>query len=217
MKNSLASLLGGHGCKKCANENLSKNKACSFEELKARIEHTEYRVENGDAYKTIRNKITFLHSVCGNTFTTTAVRVSENRVKCQKCYGKSLKIKEDYLDKMKEIYQNQYEVIELWKGKNPFIQVKGPCNHTYKVNRYAFLKKNTKCPECNRSKGEQAIYNFLYSKNILFEEQINFKKLKSKINLIFDFYIPKYNICIEFDGIQHFRPIAFFGGNDAFV
>ena len=30
--------------------------------------------------------------------------------------------------------------------------------------------------------------------------------------LMFDFYLPNYNICIEYDGIQHFKPIDYFGG-----
>lgn len=28
--------------------------------------------------------------------------------------------------------------------------------------------------------------------------------------------MPDQNICIEFDGIQHFRPVAFFGGQKSF-
>ena len=28
-----------------------------------------------------------------------------------------------------------------------------------------------------------------------------------------DFYLPKYNIAIECQGEQHFRPIDYFGGN----
>ena len=31
-----------------------------------------------------------------------------------------------------------------------------------------------------------------------------------------DFYLPKYNIAIECQGRQHFIPIDFFGGEDAF-
>jgi hypothetical protein len=31
-----------------------------------------------------------------------------------------------------------------------------------------------------------------------------------------DFFIPVLNKAIEFDGIQHFEPVAFFGGVDKF-
>jgi very-short-patch-repair endonuclease len=29
---------------------------------------------------------------------------------------------------------------------------------------------------------------------------------------LFDFFIEKYNLCIEFDGEQHFKAIKYFGG-----
>lgn len=31
-----------------------------------------------------------------------------------------------------------------------------------------------------------------------------------------DFYLPKYNIAIECQGIQHFKPINLFGGENGF-
>ena len=31
------------------------------------------------------------------------------------------------------------------------------------------------------------------------------------------FYLPKYNIAIEFQGEQHYKPIGYFGGNDCFI
>ena len=31
-----------------------------------------------------------------------------------------------------------------------------------------------------------------------------------------DFYLPKYNIAIECQGEQHFRPIDYFGGKDEY-
>ena len=31
-----------------------------------------------------------------------------------------------------------------------------------------------------------------------------------------DFYLPEYNIAIECQGIQHFKPIEYFGGEKSF-
>lgn len=28
----------------------------------------------------------------------------------------------------------------------------------------------------------------------------------------FDFYLPDYNVCIEYDGKQHFKPVEYWGG-----
>lgn len=38
-----------------------------------------------------------------------------------------------------------------------------------------------------------------------------------KNKLRFDFYLPDYNICIEYDGKQHFESIDWFGGKNSFL
>jgi len=61
---------------------------------------------------------------------------------------------------------------------------------------------------CIKSKGEEAIIAILSSNNINFEYQKSFKDCFSKYNntkYYFDFYLPDYNILIEYDGKQHFK------------
>ena len=58
---------------------------------------------------------------------------------------------------------------------------------------------------------ENAIRNFLTKNNIEFEEQKKFEGCKYKRQLRFDFYIPKYNLCIESDGIPHFEKVNWNG------
>lgn len=72
------------------------------------------------------------------------------------------------------------------------------------------------CPKCSESKGEMKISAFLNLHNIEFITQKKFSNCKSKRELPFDFFIPSLNICIEYDGIQHFKPVGFFGGEEAF-
>jgi very-short-patch-repair endonuclease len=57
------------------------------------------------------------------------------------------------------------------------------------------------------SSGELAIANFCKENGIEFFKEWFFKELKvrGKLKLLFfDFYLPEYNLCIEFDGIQHY-------------
>lgn len=69
------------------------------------------------------------------------------------------------------------------------------------------------CPDCgNNSKGELRIKEFLESKDISFIREMKFDDCISIHKLRFDFYIPTLNTVIEFDGIQHFKPINVFGG-----
>ena len=76
------------------------------------------------------------------------------------------------------------------------------------------INNDSKCNNCseNISNGEYIIRDFLEEHNLKFEREKKFDGLIYKYNLRFDFYIKKYNTVIEFDGIQHFEPIEFFGG-----
>ena len=68
------------------------------------------------------------------------------------------------------------------------------------------------CPICRESKGESQIAKWLDDNNIKYIRQHRFPDCKFKLPLPFDFYLPKHNICIEYQGIQHFKPRSKFGG-----
>ena len=72
------------------------------------------------------------------------------------------------------------------------------------------------CSLCNESKGEKNINRFLTENNIVFERQKKFEDCKNIFCLPFDFYIPSLRICIEFDGIQHYKALSYFGGQESF-
>lgn len=65
------------------------------------------------------------------------------------------------------------------------------------------------------SKGEEKIEQILISNNIKFEREKSFPTC-GKGMFRFDFYLPNINTCIEYDGEQHFHPVEYFGGEDAF-
>ena len=65
------------------------------------------------------------------------------------------------------------------------------------------------CPKCRNYIGEIKVRNFLTELDVKFEEQKKFKDCKDSNSLPFDFYVPIYNLCIEYDGIQHFIPTSF--------
>ena len=70
------------------------------------------------------------------------------------------------------------------------------------------------CPRCQESNGERQIRQWLENKSITYVYQKTFMYCKDKKELPFDFYLPDYNICIEYDGEQHFQPIDFAGNGD---
>lgn len=68
------------------------------------------------------------------------------------------------------------------------------------------------CPKCSSSSGETLISSYLTEMGILFEAEKRFDDCKNKKPLPFDFYIESMNVCIEYDGEQHFRVVEYFGG-----
>ena len=63
------------------------------------------------------------------------------------------------------------------------------------------------CDNCKdtESIGERRIRNFLELNNILFEQEKWFSDCRDIKPLPFDFYLPNYNMVIEFDGKQHYE------------
>ncbi len=93
---------------------------------------------------------------------------------------------------------------------------KSTCEHPHEWEAMIFNRvKGTSCPICASSKGEKAVGKILKNKKIKYVPQ---KKINiDKKRLYFDFYLPDLNAAIEFDGIQHFEPVDFFGGEESFL
>ena len=82
---------------------------------------------------------------------------------------------------------------------------------------YNNFQGGCRCPICNSSNGEQRISYILNNLGITYKIQYRFSDCKGdNKTLPFDFYIEDKNILIEYDGIQHFEPIDFFGGKEGF-
>jgi hypothetical protein len=72
------------------------------------------------------------------------------------------------------------------------------------------------CPLCHESRGERKVALYLGSHGILYQRQKKFAGCRYRRKLSFDFFLPAYNMCIEFDGRQHFFPSKYFGGAEEF-
>lgn len=65
---------------------------------------------------------------------------------------------------------------------------------------------------CLKSKGEVKIADILRKSNVKFVQEKTFSNLKSAKNnfLRFDFFLPDYNCCIEYQGEQHYNKETFY-------
>jgi very-short-patch-repair endonuclease len=137
---------------------------------------------------------------------------------CPKCgiekMKKSLKKPNDlFINECIEIHNNLYDYSKVSYNKlsDSIIII---CKYHGEFKQRAFShKQGYGCIKCNKSKGELKIENFLKERNIYYEYNKKFDTCKNKNILSFDFYIPNYNLCLEYDGIQHHESIDFFGGD----
>ena len=84
------------------------------------------------------------------------------------------------------------------------------CNQTsYNSSAYRVLRGESGCHYCNSSIGENLITLFLQKRHIVFEREKTFEGCFYRRQLFFDFYLPDYNLCIEMQGEQHFKPVDF--------
>ena len=71
---------------------------------------------------------------------------------------------------------------------------------------------------CMISSGEYYLITYLMSNNIKYEYQKRFDDCRGIGDkpLSYDFYLPYYNLLIEYQGMQHYKPVILFGGEEQF-
>lgn len=95
------------------------------------------------------------------------------------------------------------------------------CECGKEVLELANVLRNGDAQSCGcvlRSRGEEVVRDFLDSYYIQYVLHQTFDGCLSDEGnkLSYDFYLPKLNALIECNGIQHYEPVAFFGGEDSF-
>ena len=141
--------------------------------------------------------------------------------RCREC-GNENKIiwtKEKIID---FVENNNYKFIEFINYKGYLSRIKVSCGKhgAYEVD-FGNFKNGFRCPYCNmesiESKGEKEVEKILKKLKIKYNKQHTFENCKYKKYLPFDFYLPDFNIIIEYDGEYHFEIIEHFGGFNKFI
>lgn len=136
---------------------------------------------------------------------------------CQKC-GKIISgnvtrlTTKEYITNMLEIHGDKYDYSKVIYTNNKN-KVSIICPLHGEFNQVAQThSKGSGCKKCKESRGERVIREFLIKNNIDFISEYKFPDCKNKLPLPFDFYLPELNICIEFNGAQHYKPVKYWGG-----
>lgn len=115
-------------------------------------------------------------------------------------YEKNYKLPNEYTPKSGEIV--------WWKCER--------CDREWQYSISGRNHSNVRCICNNLSKGEEKLSSFFNENKIDNIQQYKFQNCINIRQLPFDFYLSKYNVVIEYSGIQHYQPIEHFGGEKGF-
>ena len=201
----------GIGCKKCGSEIGNKNRSNKNFIKNASILHGnkyEYTEVNYINNKTKVNIICREHGIFEQTPNSHLMERG-----CPSCVKSNSK---DFIEKSNLIHNGKYDY-SIVEYKNARTKIDIICNihGIFKQTPANHLNGNG-CPICRCSKGELKIIKILKDNNIKYIPQYTFDDCKYKNKLPFDFYLPDYNTCIEYNGEQHYQVIEGWGGIDNF-
>lgn len=202
-------VLQGCGCKKCSNNRLSEMKKMSHNDYIAKLNYINPNIQVVETY--INSSTPILHRcrIDNNEWYVKPSHVLSGHG-CPMCSKNKRKTQQEYVDEVSELNSN-IDVIGEYINDATAIIHKCKIDGTEWFAKPTHILRGTGCPMCNCSHGENIILKYLQKKNINFFHQKRFDECKDTKALPFDFYIPNLNVCIEYDGIQHFQPIDFAG------
>lgn len=203
-------LLRGYGCPKCAG--VAKYTTSEFIDALSKVTNT---IEVVGEYIDSKTKIECKCLIDGHEWATVPRTLLKGHG-CPVCAGNKKKTHLEYVSDVNRINEN-IEVVGEYISSDDLILHKCKIDGTEWFARPNNILSGRGCPKCKSSIGEKIIAEYLRENDIVFNPQHIFNDCKNIKVLPFDFYLPNYNTCIEYDGIQHFEPREFFGGEDEFI
>ena len=206
-------LLRGNGCPVCN----KSNPKLTTEQYKIQLKKINPNIIVMGEYTGNGNKITCKCKICGYEWYPFANAIKSGHG-CPNCKALNNRLSnKEFVKRMKNI--NLFvKIIGKYETNKTPLEVKClVCGKIFNARPEGLLKKSG-CPYCNLSKGERDVSVFLDKNNIKYIQQ---KKYKDLIGLgggklAYDFYLPDYNLLIEYQGRQHKEPVKGFMEGELF-
>ena len=210
--------LRGHGCMNCYNDKRGRTLVFTTDDFirRAREMHGDKYDYSKVEYKNTYTKVCIICPEHGEYLQAPAyhlqgqgcpecgkIRVQEENNKRKE------KSKKEFIQKALRIHGNKYDYTKV-EYINAHSKIRIICpEHGEFLQRPNDHLSGYGCPKCKRSHLEKEIADFLNDNHINYETQKTFEWLKYRYNMYLDFYLPDYNIAIECQGEQHFKPVTF--------
>ena len=195
--------LRGQGCPKCKKPNKLK---FTNEKIDCFLIKNNINIKRLDDYKNSDTPIKWLCLKCENKWSTVPNSIRQG-TGCPKC--KDTKLTNQDIDKF--IIENLLPIKRIDNYINSQTKIHWQCincNNIWLAQPCEIKRKNrgSGCPKCACHKNEKRIGEVLHELNIIYEKIC----IKTNERKYFpDYFISKFNLIIEYNGIQHYGPIRF--------
>lgn len=198
-------------CKYCNHRNLTQIELMDLIN-DCKLDCVEVLSEN---IKNIKSRVECMCTIHNEKYETLVESVINGRG-CNKCSIEKSRNYLTFLEAQEKLKRNKpdIELISYEQCSKPITVRCTNCGELWQTN----IQEPSRCPNCdNKFIGESLVYQYLKSHNISFIHQHKFEDCFDINQLVFDFYLPELNTCIEYNGKQHYMPIDRFGGEERFL
>ena len=219
-KQAPSSHLTGAKCPKCANAGQTQTRAMTHREFvaKATRVHRGKRFTYPEPYRRAAQKIGIRCPIHGIFRQTPNAHLGG--AGCRGCSDEAASERmksnhEAFLKRARHVHGNRYQYPQQYETANTPMKIVCPAHGL-------FLQLPTKhlqgqgCPVCTESSGERFVALALDRMRVRHVRQKKFPTCRDIHPLRFDFFIPKLNLLLEYDGQQHFQAIGHWGGDESF-
>lgn len=206
-------------CRKCADvQNGKNNTKNDFIDRVIKLYNNKYNYDK-TIYRGAREKLIVTCKEHGD-FQVTATNHLRGRG-CKECHYNKLRVifnltTQEFIERADLVHDCYYSYSKVvYEHNHKKVTITCPIHGDFaQLPGNHFAGKG--CKKCKSSSGENKIRQLLCGLTIDFVEQQIFHDCRNIRLLPFDFYLPDKNVCIEYDGEQHYKPIEFFGGQERF-
>ena len=183
------------------------NKKERFIEKAKKIHSDKYDYSKVE-YNNCKEKVCIICPIHGEFWQTPTGHI-DKKAECPKCKGNHRYTTEEFLNSIDKDIRSKYDFSKFIYKKTHDKSVVICPKHGEFLQSPHNIRKGIGCPKCKESKLEMEVMNFLEKNNITYIYEYKFSKNNKKQSL--DFFLSEYNIGIECQGIQHFKPVDFAG------
>ena len=203
-----------HGCPKCKVELMkqryTKSQDTFIEDIK-KIHGEKYDFSKVE-YKGNKVKVTLTCPIHGD-FEILPINLLKGQG-CGKCSGTRKFTTEEFIHKAQKVHGDKYDYSQVeYKNREELVTIICPIHGEFKQAPHKHVIGQG-CPKCRRSHLETFVESYLVSENITYRDQYTDEWLGRQS---LDFYLPEYHIAIECQGIQHLKPVEFYGGDEQYI